>query len=225
MAENYIIAKNIWKSYKEHNNLIDALKDVSFTLDKGEILCLIGPNGSGKTTLLKILGGYLKPDRGEVIIDNLVINRLKYDDLMEFRRKYVGFIFQEDISIETLSIYENLELAMIPIERDRGRRRERIIELLKEWDMVSIKDRLYKHLSSGEKRVVAILKALVNNPEIILADEPTSNLDEENTELIIDKIRMLNREGKTVIVATHDIYVQRAFNKILYIRSGEISKP
>lgn len=222
MRSKYIVLRNIVKRYYDGDIEILALKNVSLEVDRGDSICIVGPNGSGKTTLLKIIGGYLRPDEGEVYVDNIKINELRNKELVEFRKKYIGFIFQEEALMETLSVYENLDLAAIPIEKNKVRRRELVNRLIREWNLMSLKDRLYGKLSTGEKRIISIVKALINRPEIIIADEPTSNLDMKNTEKIIELLKLLNKNGKTILTATHDIYLVKEFRKQVTIRDGEI---
>jgi putative ABC transport system ATP-binding protein len=218
----YIVAESIWKKYNLGTHEIYALKGVSLSIGKGEAICILGPNGSGKTTLLKIIAGYIRPDSGIVHINGLDITKLDNNELTLFRKKYVGFIFQEDILIDSLSVYENLELGLKPYIKSRGERRDRIYNALDRLGIKSLVNRLYGKLSEGEKKRVSIAMAIATDPEILFADEPTSHLDEEGVNEVVNIINSLNKSGVTSLIATHDPLIANISKKRIMLRSGKV---
>lgn len=214
---------DVWKGYWYRRNYREVLKGVSLRVYGGKFACILGPNGSGKTTLLKIIGGYLRPDRGSVRVEGVEINALSEGKLLCFRREKVGFVFQEDLMFEVLTVYENLEVPLFPLIKDKKLRRKRILEALEKLDMVELADRFPYQLSGGEKRKVSLARALLNNPPILLIDEPTSNLDQESAEEYLDQLSKLNKLGTTILAATHDEKVIKYAEKILYLKNGKIT--
>lgn len=219
---SYIIVDSIWKKYEIGTSYIYALKDVSFKIDRGKTICILGPNGSGKTTLLKVMAGYIKPDSGSIYIDNMDLTRLSDDQLALFRRRHIGFIFQEDILLDSLSVYENLELGLRPYFKDRFERRDRIYKALDRLGIKDLANRLYGGLSEGEKRKVSIAMATAGDPDILFADEPTTHLDEEGVDEVIKIIDELSRSGVTVIIATHDPLIADMIRDRIILRNGKI---
>jgi len=219
---SYIIVDSIWKKYEIGTSYIYALKDVSFKIDRGKTICILGPNGSGKTTLLKVMAGYIKPDSGSIYIDNMDLTRLSDDQLALFRRRHIGFIFQEDILLDSLSVYENLELGLRPYFKDRFERRDRIYKALDRLGIKDLANRLYGGLSEGERRKVSIAMATAGDPDILFADEPTTHLDEEGVDEVIKIIDELSRSGVTVIIATHDPLIADMIRDRIILRNGKI---
>ncbi|MEM1586688.1 MAG: ABC transporter ATP-binding protein [Candidatus Bathyarchaeia archaeon] len=214
---------DVWKGYRYRQGYREVLKGVNLKVYKGEFACILGPNGSGKTTLLKIIGGYLKPDRGSVKIGDVKIEDLDGNKLLEFRREKIGFVFQEDLMFEVITVYENLEVPLLPLIKDRKIRRERILEALKKLGISELADRFPDQLSGGEKRKVSLARALLNNPPILLVDEPTSNLDRESAEEYLEQLLKLNKIGVTILVATHDERIKKYVERRLYLKNGRIT--
>ncbi len=178
-----------------------ALKDINFEVKKGEISLISGVSGSGKSTLLSIIAGLAKPTNGEVIIDDTSISKLPENFASRFRRKNIGIIFQNFNLIATLSVKENI---LLPTLIDKQDVNLRIDELLKTFDMSDKKDELAKNLSGGEAQRVAIMRSLINSPKLILADEPTANLDKKLSLKLLEYLSFINSLGHTIIIATHD---------------------
>lgn len=214
---------DVWKGYRYKQGYKEVLKGVDLKVCRGEFACILGPNGSGKTTLLKIIGGYLKPDKGSVKIDGVKIEDLNRNRVLEFRREKIGFVFQEDLMFEALTVYENLEVPLLPLIKDRKMRREKIIEVLEKLGIPGLVDRFPDQLSGGEKRKVSLARALLNNPPILLIDEPTSNLDRESTEEYLEQLLKLNKTGITILVATHDEKIEKYAGRRLYLKNGRIT--
>lgn len=211
------------KIYKLGENKVHALKSINMELKKGEFVAFMGPSGSGKTTLLNLIGVLDRPSKGKIYVDGIDLTGLKEKDLTKLRRSTIGFIFQFYNLIPVLSAFENVELPMliagVPI-KERG---ERAKELLK---MVGLEDRIHHRpdeLSGGEQQRVAIVRALANKPSIVLADEPTGDLDSKTGKEVVQALKDLsNREGATVIVVTHDPTVARMASRVFEMRDGMI---
>ncbi len=214
---------DVHKIYRLGSIEIHALRGVSFSVKKGEFLCIMGPSGSGKTTLLNIIGALDRPSKGSVIVDGRDITKLGERELTEFRLRKVGFVFQFYNLIPVLTALENVELPMALAGIPRRERRERARYLLR---LVGLEDRMNHRpdeLSGGEQQRVAIARALANSPSIILADEPTGDLDSETSMRVLKVFRSVSKEEKvTLIVATHDPLVAGYADRILYLRDGKI---
>ena len=222
MPNEYSIkTHNLTKIYGNGSE-VRALDGVNITIERGEFLAVMGPSGSGKSTLLNMLGALDRPSDGQVFIDGQDLSDIK--DLDRFRAQTVGFVFQMHNLIPTLNALENVEVPMQGQIRSRRKRRHRAMEILK---LVSLDDRsehLPSQLSGGQRQRVAIARALANEPAVILADEPTGNLDTQSGEEVIHVLRMLNRElHTTIIVVTHDLAVARETDRILVMRDGKIT--
>lgn len=218
-----ITIKDLIKIYRLGRVEVQALRGLTMSVKEGEIVSIIGPSGSGKTTLLNIMGGLDKATAGSVLVGDTEVTAQSTSQLIEFRRKTVGHIFQTLNLIPTLTAAENVELPMIAIGVSRSKRTERVKTLL---EVVGLTDRA-KHkpdeLSGGEQQRVAIAAALANDPPILLADEPTGELDTVNAKIVVDFLMKINRDlGKTIVMVTHDPSVARAANRILRIEDGMI---
>ena len=218
-----IVVKDLIRVYRLGDLEVQALRGLSVTIKEGEMVSIIGPSGSGKTTLLNIIGGLDQATAGIVQVGDIFVTSLEPSKLVEFRRQTGGHVFQSLNLIPTLSAAENIELAMMALGASRGSRRERVQQLL---DVVGLSER-GKHkpgeLSGGEQQRVAIAAALANDAPVLLADEPTGELDSANAKIIVDYLSKVNRElGKTVVMVTHDPTVARAADHILKIEDGNI---
>jgi putative ABC transport system ATP-binding protein len=218
-----IRVKDLIRVYRLGDVEVQALRGLSVTIKEGEMVSIIGPSGSGKTTLLNIIGGLDQATAGTVQVGDINVTSLGLSKLVDFRRQTVGHIFQSLNLIPTLSAAENIELAMMALGAPRGSRHEKVKQLL---DVVGLSER-GKHkpdeLSGGEQQRVAIAAALANDAPVLLADEPTGELDSANAKIIVDYLLKVNQElGKTVVMVTHDSTVARAANRILKIEDGSI---
>lgn len=218
-----INVKDLIRVYRLGNVEVQALRGLSVTINEGEMVSIIGPSGSGKTTLLNIIGGLDQATAGTVQVGDINVTSMGLSELVDFRRKTVGHIFQTLNLIPTLSAAENVELAMMALGASRGSRHERVHQLL---DVVGLSKRgnhKPDELSGGEQQRVAIAAALANDAPVLLADEPTGELDSANAKVIVDYLLMVNRDlGKTVVMVTHDPTVARAADRILKIEDGNI---
>ncbi len=197
--------KNIYKTYNlNKNNQVDALKDINLSIKEGELIVLKGSSGSGKSTILSLIAALNKPTSGEVIVDTKKISKLPDNFASIYRRDNIGFIFQKYNLIPAISVKENVLLPLIPLNPKEEELEEKLEAVMDKFQISHKKDSLVKNLSGGEQQRVAIARANVNNPKIIIADEPTANLDETLSLHFIEILKELKSEGKTIIVATHD---------------------
>ena len=222
MSEKYAVeAKNLIKVYKTGDLEVQALRGLSVTVAVGEMVALIGPSGSGKSTLLNILGGLDRATAGYIGVMGSDLTQLNASQLVEFRRKTVGHVFQNMNLIPTLTAAENIELPMAALGVKKDARHRRVEELI---GVVGLKERMdHKpgELSGGEQQRIALAAALANDPPLILADEPTGELDTENAMIVVNYLAKVNKElGKTLIMVTHDPRVARAASRLLRIQDG-----
>jgi putative ABC transport system ATP-binding protein len=197
--------KNITKIYEVNkNNKVTALDDINITIKEGELVVLKGASGSGKSTILSLIAALSKPTSGEVIVDAKHISKLPDNFASEYRGETIGFIFQKYNLIPTLSVKENIILPLIPKNPDSSAVQRKLEDVMQRFHISHKADSIVKNLSGGEQQRVAIARANINNPKIILADEPTANLDEKLSLHFIEMLRNMKSQNKTIIVATHD---------------------
>ena len=217
-----IRAEKVWKIYGQGDAATYALKGVNVDIYPGEFVAIMGPSGSGKSTLMHILGLLDTPTKGHVYVHGRDVSTLSEDERAILRRKTIGFVFQQYNLSPSLTAIENVELPMLFAGVPAKRRQERAKKLL---EMVDLGNRLYHYpnqLSGGQQQRVAIARALANDPEIILADEPTGNLDTERGQRVMEIFHRLNKQGKTIVLVTHDPEVAKHAERIILIRDGEI---
>ncbi len=213
--------ENLEKIYKSGENEIRAVDNTSFSVQKGEFVAIVGASGSGKSTLLHLLGGVDRPTSGKVFIDGTDIYSLNREKLAVFRRRHVGLIYQFYNLIPILTVKENITL---PKDLDNNKTGdEKLNELIKILQLESRINHLPNELSGGEQQRVSIGRALINNPSIILADEPTGNLDSKNSDEIVTLLKMYNKKYKqTIIMITHDIEIAKIADRVITISDGKI---
>lgn len=220
---NILEVKNLSKIYGNGDTLVKAVDDVSFTVEQGEFVAIIGPSGSGKSTLLHIIGGVDTPTTGNVIIDGTDITKLKESPLSIFRRRQIGLVYQFYNLIPILTVEENLTLPLLLDGRKPNK--EQIDYLVSNLGLGDRLKHLPNQLSGGQQQRVSIGRALANNPALLLADEPTGNLDSENSKEIVALLRKFNREhNQTVIMITHDERIAQSADRIIAIEDGKIVK-
>jgi len=197
--------KNITKEYiVNQNHTVVAIKDIDLRISEGKLVVLKGASGGGKSTILSLIAGLSKPTSGEVIVDSKRISKLPDDFLALYRRENIGFIFQKYNLIDNLTVQENIIVPLIPQNLPTSKVQEMLDETMKKFDIYHKKDIVINNLSGGEQQRVAIARSMVNDPKIIIADEPTANLDEKLSLNFIEILKDLKSTNKTIIVATHD---------------------
>ena len=215
--------RNLFKSYRRGGQIVPVLHDLSFDIADGEFLALMGPSGSGKSTLLNLIAGIDKPDSGELRIGGEDVSRLSESDLADWRAANIGFIFQFYNLMPVLTAFENVELPLLLTDLGRRDRRERVRLAL---EMVSLLDRMEHYpseLSGGQQQRVAIARAIITDPLLIVADEPTGDLDRVSAGEILGLLGRLNREmGKTIVMVTHDQRASERANVIKHLDKGEL---
>ena len=218
---SYVELKSLYKIYKQGQNEVFALNGLSAVIEKGEFLAILGPSGSGKSTLLHILGGLDSPTKGAVIVDGTDISEFSDAELAKYRRKTVGFVFQSFNLLPALTVQENIEM---PVLIDEGTiDKEYLEEIEKGREIDDLKKRLPSQISGGQMQRVAIARALANKPTLILADEPTGNLDSEISEKVLSLfLETCRRYGQTLVMITHNEEIAAKADRIVRIRDGKI---
>lgn len=217
--------KNLTKIFEVNkNNKTTAIKDINLTIKKGELIVLKGASGSGKSTILSLIAGLSKPTTGEVIIEDNRISKLPDNFSSLFRREEIGFIFQKYNLIPTLSVRENILVPLIPQNLSTNETEDILNKVMKKFKIEHKKSDIVKNLSGGEQQRVAIARSQINNPDIIIADEPTANLDKELSLHFIEILKELKKEDKTIIVATHDplFFELDIVNRVIEVSNGEL---
>lgn len=215
--------QNATKVYKLGGESVYALHDLTLSIPSGQFTAIVGPSGSGKSTLLHIVGGLDKPDSGKVIVNSIDLGKQKDRQLANFRNKTVGFIFQDFSLQPRLTALENVELPMIIAGVSPKERREKALKAMTDTDLTDRIKHRPNELSGGQQQRVSIARAIVNSPRIVLADEPTGNLDTRAGGKIIEILRILNKKmGVTVIVVTHDDRVARLADRVIKMQDGKI---
>jgi putative ABC transport system ATP-binding protein len=214
--------KEISKYYQSEGERVAALQGMDLSIEEGEFIAVMGPSGSGKSTLLNILGGLSHPSAGDLLVDGIDIYQLKGEKLADYRREYIGFVFQSFQLIPYLTILENIMLPLAIVPSRNGDQGSMAAGVLQKVGLAEKGRRLPNQLSGGEQERVAIARALVNNPPIILADEPTGNLDSTKGKEIMELLRDLNYEGQTIIMVTHNPENTRYAHRIVHVKDGQV---
>lgn len=212
---------NVKKEYANGDKILYALNDISFTVSKGEFIAIVGPSGSGKSTLLHIIGGIDKPNSGKVYINETDIASLKSDKMTVFRRKNIGIVYQFYNLIPTLNVVDNITLPALLDKRKIDK--EKLDELIKLLKLEDRKTAMPSQLSGGEQQRVSIGRALINKPAILLADEPTGNLDSVASKEIVDIFKYYNKEyNQTILLVTHDEKIAEQADRVIRLKDGKI---
>ena len=213
--------ENLTKTYGSGETLVHAVDDVSFSVEKGEFVAIVGASGSGKSTLLHLIGGVDRPTSGKIFVDGNDISKMNDDKLAVFRRRQVGIVYQFYNLIPILTVEENITL---PCDLDgRGVDRERLEMILDSFGLRARRKHLPNQLSGGQQQRTSIARALINNPSLVLADEPTGNLDSKSSEEVMSILKMCNQSyGQTVIMITHNLDIAKQADRIITISDGKI---
>lgn len=216
--------QNIFKDYVQDKMIVPVLKDVSIQVEEGEYLAIMGPSGSGKTTLMNILGCLDLPTSGTYILDDKPVSSLSEKELTKVRRNTIGFVFQSFQLMPRESALDNVALPLIYAGKSKKERHDMAMTALEKVGLAERAAFKPTQLSGGQKQRVAIARAMVNNPKILLADEPTGALDQKSGEQVLELFKQLNEEGVTIIMITHDIKVAQKAKRIVHIIDGEVSE-
>jgi len=218
-----IALHNVWKTYNTDGAPVHALRGVSLNVAEGEYVAVMGPSGSGKSTLLAAIGAMNPPDQGQVLVDGIDVYGLNVERQADFRHEYLGFVFQQLQLLPYLTALENVLLGLVIARLTRAEKISRAREVLREVGLAGKENRLPYQLSGGEQGRVAVARAIVNQPPLVLADEPTGNLDRATGTQVLELLRELNATGHTVLMVTHDAEAAEYANRIVTIRDGQIS--
>ncbi|MFO1518864.1 MAG: ABC transporter ATP-binding protein [bacterium] len=218
-------ANHVMKEYSLGKVKVQALKDLNLSVSEGEFLCIMGPSGSGKTTLLNMMGLLDTPSNGEILLNERSTSGLTYQEAAKLRSHYVGFIFQSFNLFPVLSAFENVEYPLLFLPLSKRERRDRVWEALSDVQLREVALHRPDELSGGQRQRVAIARAIVNRPKLVMADEPTANLDSASTENVISLMQRLNQKNKTTFVfSTHDPRVMHHATRIVTLKDGAILK-
>jgi len=208
---------NITKVYSKNGIKFTALENVTLTIEQGEFIAVVGPSGSGKSTLLHVIGGLIHPDSGQVLFRGKDIYKLTNKETNIYRRKNVGFVFQQFHLMPYLTVYENIKMAEV-----KWLNKQNIEDYLEKCAILPLRNKYPSELSVGEKQRTAFIRAIISKPDVLLADEPTGNLDPENSSILLALIEEYHKDGGTVILVSHDSDMEKFANRIIKLHSGEI---
>ncbi len=214
--------RKLSKIYNSGEETVNALIDIDLNIEKGEFVSVMGPSGSGKSTLLTILGGLNHPTEGEVVVDEIPIYKLHLERLADFRREYLGFVFQSFQLIPYLTVIENVMLPLAITNMSNKEQLRMAEEILEKIGLRGKERRLPDQLSGGEQERVAIARSLVNSPPVLLADEPTGNLDSKTGKEIMELFQSLNKEGQTIVMVTHNPENTKYSTRTIFLKDGRI---
>lgn len=221
---SFVEVKNIKKVYTSRlsQNQVIALNDVTFTVEKGEYVAIMGESGSGKTTLLNILAALDKPTRGNILLNGNNITYLKEKDISAFRREHLGFVFQDFNLLDTFSNKDNILLPLVLSKYKYQEMNGRLIPLAKQLGITHLLNKYPYEISGGQKQRIAVARALITHPDMILADEPTGALDSKSTEELLDLFEQINAQGQTILMVTHSIKAASHAKRVLFIKDGKV---
>ncbi len=222
--ENILKVDKIEKYYGSRSSLTKAIDNLSFEVEKGEFICLMGASGSGKTTLLNCIGTIDKVTSGHIFVGGVDITKLKGSELNKFRREELGFIFQDFNLLDTLTAYENIALALSIQNESVSVIEEKIKKVAEELDIKDVLNKYPYQMSGGQKQRVASARAIVTDPKLILADEPTGALDSKSAKMLLEKLELLDKLGSTILMVTHDAFTASYARRVIFIKDGKIFK-
>ena len=221
--QNILKIENLKKYYGTKNNITKAIDNISFTVNEGEFVAIMGASGSGKTTLLNCISTIDTVTTGKIIINNKDITEIKDRDITSFRRNNLGFVFQDFNLLDTLTIAENISLSLIINKKNENKRDEMVNDIAKRLDIEGILDKFPYEVSGGQKQRCACARALINNPKLILADEPTGALDSKSSIMLLETMDEINKNlDATILMVTHDAFSASFCQRILFLKDGNI---
>lgn len=218
-----IVTRNLKKTYTDNGVPVEAVRGINFTLSQGEFTAVIGPSGSGKTTFLNMIAGLDTPTQGEVELSGQLISEMTGRDLSDYRRDHIGFIFQAYNLFPVLTVEENVEYIMLLQGVRKKERHRRVMQILEQVELADYAGRLPSKLSGGQQQRVAVARAMVSRPSLVIADEPTANLDSKTSGSLLDMMKKLNSDtGMTFLFSTHDEIVMERARKVVVIKDGRL---
>lgn len=224
-ADNIIVTESVTKEYSDHGVPVEALRGVDLSIQKGEFTAIVGPSGSGKTTFLNVISGLDSVTEGQVWLNNKLLSSMSGKELSDFRRDNIGFIFQAYNLIPVLTVEENIEYIMLLQGVPRRQRHARVEKILDDLGLKGFSNRLPTKLSGGQQQRVAVARAIVSRPALVLADEPTANLDSKTGIELIEMMRTLNETiGTTFVFSTHDTKIMERARRLVVLKDGQIEK-
>ncbi len=218
----FIVCDNIVKRYGQGDSAVNAIDNIALTIDNGEFVAVMGESGAGKSTLLSVMGAMNRPTAGRYIVDDIDVYGLNAEQRSDFRREYLGFVFQSFHLISYLNVLENVMLPLTTVKKARKTKEAMALDALARVGMDKKAWRLPSQISGGELERTAIARAIVNHPPIVLADEPTGNLDSQNAQTVMQLLESLNRTGTTIIMVTHSAVSARFAQRILHVKDGQL---
>ena len=222
--ENILKVENIEKYYGSRSSLTKAIDNLSLDVEKGEFVAIMGSSGSGKTTLLNVVSTIDRVTSGHIYVGGIDITKLKGNELNKFRREELGFIFQDFNLLDTLTAYENISLALSIQNVSAKEIDERINKVAEELDIKSVLSKYPYQMSGGQKQRVASARAIITNPKLVLADEPTGALDSKSAKMLLEKFNYLDELGATILMVTHDAFTASYARRVVFIKDGKIFK-
>lgn len=217
---SFIVAENLVKQYGNGAATVSAISDISFQIESGEFIGIMGESGAGKSTLLSIMGAMNAPTSGNFMVDEIDVYSLRQEQRADFRREFLGFVFQSFHLLSYLTVAENVMLPLTTVKASRKQKRAMAEEALNNVGLNDKANRLPSRISGGEKERVAIARAIVNEPPVLLADEPTGNLDNKTKHKIMELLQKLNTRGVTIVMVTHSLQCAKYAQRILYVSDG-----
>ena len=223
MMKTAVRTTNLWKIYPQEPDPVEAVRDISIKIETGDFVAMAGPSGSGKTTMLNMIGGLTRPSQGQISIGDQEITEMSDKDLAQLRLKRIGFVFQSYNLLPVLTALENAEFTLLLSGIPKDERRKRVLELFNKIGLSGLEDRKPGKLSGGQQQRVAVARAVVANPALILADEPTANLDSKASADLLDVMERLNQDhGTTFLFSTHDPRVMERSRRLITLVDGQI---
>jgi putative ABC transport system ATP-binding protein len=219
---SYITAENLKKTYGSGEAIVTAVSDMSFQIESGEFIGVMGESGAGKSTLLSIMGAMNAPTSGQFVVDDIDVYSLTQEKQADFRREFLGFIFQSFHLVPYLTVFENVMLPLTIVKAGRKQKRSMVENALSQVGLLDKADRLPSQISGGEKERVAIARAVVNEPPVLLADEPTGNLDSKTSAEIMKLLQRLNADGMTIIMVTHSSECAQYARRLMQVSDGRL---
>ena len=214
--------KGIYKDYQQGKMTVPVLKDVKFSMEEGEYVAIMGESGSGKTTLLNMLAALDKPTEGEVYLDGKPLSAIREKDLSKFRRDHLGFVFQDFNLLDTFNLKDNILLPLVLQGVDYRKMNVRMMPIVKELGIAGLLEKYPYEVSGGQKQRAAVARALITDPRLILADEPTGALDSKSTDELLGVFERINQSGQTILMVTHSVKAASKAGRVLFIKDGEV---